>query len=297
VTTTAQDAVAKTPIDIAVRHMGFSFPDDLPRYWVSNDPFETHLFNGLSLTFPLGEKQFVDSVRAYANQITDPALADDVRAFIGQEMQHSREHETFNAWIEKQGLPADYIYAYIRERIEKSKVELPQKTQLAITCALEHFTAIMASVILEDPDFFASVDERVRMLWLWHAIEETEHKAVAFDVFQHVGGSYRTRALTMVFVTTQFIWNQAHFHRTLMHADGQSLNVKSWARGIARYWGPRGKFTKLIPAYLDYYRRDFHPWQHDNRELVAKWKRLIEENAKRVVPQAGKAGQTIPRAA
>lgn len=281
-------SAAKTPIDISVRHMGFEVPQDLPRYWVSNDPFETHLFNSLSLSFPQGERQFVESVRAFAEQITDPALKDDVRAFIGQEMQHSKEHETFNAWIESQGLPAQYVYDYIRERIHRTNAEAPPKVQLAITCALEHFTAIMAGVILEDPDFFSSVDERARMLWLWHAIEEAEHKSVAFDVYQHIGGSYRTRVITMALVTTQFIWNQAHFHRKMMRADGQTLNVKSWVRGIHRYWGPRGKFTKLIPAYLDYYKRDFHPWQHDNRAVIAKWKALVEENAKRVLPQAGK---------
>lgn len=289
-------SAAKTPIDIRVRQMGFEIPKDLPKYWVSNDPFETHLFNALSLTFPIGEQQFVDSVRAFADQVTDPALKDDVRAFIGQEMQHSREHETFNAWIEAQGLPAPYIYDYIKNRIQKTNEGAPPKVMLAVTCALEHFTAIMASVILEDPDFFDSVDERARMLWLWHAIEEAEHKSVAYDVYQHVGGSHRTRVLTMAFVTTQFIYNQAHFHRTLMQADGHAFNVKSWARGMARYWGPRGKFTKLIPAYLDYYRRDFHPWQHDNRDVIAKWKKLVEANAKRVMPQASKA-EPAPRAA
>jgi predicted metal-dependent hydrolase len=284
-----EHSAAKTPIDISVRHMGFEVPKDMPRYWVSNDPFETHLFNALSLTFPLGEKQFVESVRAFADSITDPELKDDVRAFIGQEMQHSKEHETFNAWIESQGLPAEYIYDYIKHRIQKTNAEAPPKVLLAVTCALEHFTAIMADVILEDPDFFSSVDERARMLWLWHAIEEAEHKSVAYDVYQHIGGSYRTRVLTMAFVTTQFIWNQAHFHRTLMRADGQMLNVSSWLRGMTRYWGPRGKFTKLIPAYLEYYRRDFHPWQRDNRDVIAKWKALVEGNAKRVMPQAGKS--------
>jgi uncharacterized protein len=135
------------------------------------------------------------------------------------------------------------------------------------------------------------------MLWLWHAIEETEHKAVAFDVYRHIGGSYRTRVVTMVVVTAQFIMNQAHFDSTLMRADGQMGNLRSWARGMVRYWGPRGKFTQLIPAYLDDYRRDFHPWQHDNRPVIAKWRAMVEAQAKRVVPQAGKATDTPRRAA
>lgn len=289
--TTASSTAAVTPVDIAVRHMGFTFPKDLPRYWVSNDPFETHLFNALSLTFPLGEKQFIDSVRAYADQITDAALKDDVRAFVGQEMQHSREHEAFNDWIEAQGLPAQFVYDFVRNNIQESNAELPPIVQLAVTCALEHFTAIMATTILEDREVFESMDPRVRSLWLWHAIEETEHKSVAFDVFQHVGGTYKVRIRAMAFVTVMFIANQMRFHHQLMKADGQLTNVRSYARGIRKYWGPRGKFTKLIPAYLQYYRRDFHPWQDDNRAVVEKWKRYVEDQAKRIVPQAGKSEQ------
>ncbi len=287
--TVSNQSAAHTPVDIPVRTMGFQFTDDLPRYWASGDPFETHLFHALSLTFPQGEKAFIDSVRHYVDQITDAQLKDDVRAFIGQEIQHSREHEGLNAFVERQGLPAQYIYDFIRERILKTETEAPPIVQLAVTCALEHFTAIMADGMLANPETLAGVDERVRPLWIWHAIEETEHKSVAFDVFQHVGGDYRTRVVAMAYVTVEFIKNQAHFHRTLMRADGQMGNLRSWARGMKKFWGPQGVFTKLVPAYLDYYRRDFHPWQHDNRALVETWRREIEARAKRVVPQASKA--------
>ena len=280
---------AVTPIDIPVRHMGLSFPKDLPRHWYGNDPFETHLFNALSLTFPFGEKEFIDSVRAFSDRITDPQLKDDVRAFIGQEMQHSREHEAFNAWIASLGLPAQYIWDFIEKRQAEMKAKSRPIDRLAVTCALEHFTAILAEAILTSPELVEGFDPRVRAMWIWHAIEETEHKSVAYDVFEHVGGDYRTRVVAMLFVTREFILNQIHFHRKLMEADGESRNVKSKARGFLKYWGPRGVFTKLAPAYLEYFRRDFHPWQHDNRELVTKWKRYVEEQAKRVVPQAGKA--------
>lgn len=280
---------ASTPIEIPVRHMGFAFPKELPRHWVGGDPFETHLYNALSLTFPLGEKQFVESVRAFADRITDAQLKDDVRAFVGQEVQHGKEHEAFNAWIESLGLPAQEVYDFISERITKSNAELRPIQQLAITCALEHFTAIMAESGLSNPEIFASFDAGVRDLWTWHAIEESEHKAVAFDVYRHVGGSYRNRVTTMAFVTVVFIANQARFHRQLMVADGESRNLRSYARGFLKYWGPRGYFTRLVPDYLAYYRRDFHPWQQDNRGSVARHRAAIEARAKRVVPQAMRA--------
>jgi uncharacterized protein len=276
---------ANTPIDISIRHMGFQFAG-VPRYWASDDPFETHLLSALSLTFPQGEQAFIDSVRAFSERITDPALKEDVRAFIGQEMQHSREHAALNDFIESQGLPVRYVYEFIAARIKETQSETPPLVALAVTCALEHFTAIMAKAMLEDPRFMEGLDERVRPLWIWHAIEEMEHKSVAFDVYRHVGGTYRMRALTMLLVTREFIGNQAHFHRKLMVADGQLGNVRSWARGIRKFWGPKGLFTRLIPAYLEYFKPSFHPWQRDDRALVEEWRRYVEERAKRVIPQS-----------
>lgn len=284
------EPASHTPIDIPVRHMGFRFPSDLPRYWMNGDPFETHMMHALSLTFPDGEKAFIDSVRHYQDRITDPSLREDVRAFIGQEIQHSREHEALNTFIESLGLPVHEVYDFIRARIAQTDAEAPPIVKLAVTCALEHFTAILADAMLSQPEMLEGVDARVRPLWLWHAIEETEHKSVAFDVYQHVGGDYRTRVVAMAYVTVEFISNQARFHRTLMKADGQMGNVRSWARGMAKYWGPRGVYTRLAPAYLAYFRPDFHPWQHDNRALVERHKRAIEAQARRVVPR-GRAAQ------
>jgi predicted metal-dependent hydrolase len=274
--------------------MGFEFTKDLPRHWVAGDPFETHLFNALSLTFPLGERMFIDSVRAFVDQITDPKLESDVRAFAGQEIQHSREHAAFNAWIASLGLPAKEVEEFVAADIAEGNAKTTPLQQLAATCALEHFTAVMAEAFLTTPELREAFDERVRALWTWHAIEETEHKSVAFDVFQHVGGDYRTRVVTMLVVTFDFLRHQAMFHRKLMRADGQMRNVRSWARGVWKYWGPKGMFTKLAPAYLAYYRRDFHPWQHDNRALVAAWKREVEERAKRIVPQRSPEGRRDP---
>jgi predicted metal-dependent hydrolase len=272
-------------IDIVQRHMGFVFPKDLPRHWNANDPYETQLLNALSLVFPKGEQMFIDRVRVFRDQITDGALREDVRAFIGQEAQHRKEHEAFNAWIEAQGFPVEGIYAFIDAR-QAETAKAPAIVQLAAVTALEHFTALMAEWFLTDEEAIAAMDERVRALWVWHAIEETEHKAVAFDVYQHVGGTYPVRVLVMAVVTAHFMTNVSRFHYRLMQADGQSTNVASWAKGWWKFWGPRGRFTKLVPGYLDYYRPDFHPWQRDNRPAVAKWKAWIDAQAKRVMPRA-----------
>jgi predicted metal-dependent hydrolase len=253
------------PIDIIPRHMGFAFPADTPKYWFDGDPWMTHLLNALSLTFPSGEAEFVRSVRVVRDRVKDPQLLEDIRAFTAQEMHHSKEHQAFNEWLRGLGLP----------------VNLPAEANLAATAALEHFTAILADAFMEE-GLTDEMHENVKWLWLWHAIEETEHKAVAFDVYRAIGGKYAMRVLVMLAVTRRFILNSTRFQLMLLRADGQLTNLRSMGRYLWRFWGPRGYFTKLLPAYLSYYRPDFHPWQQDNRSAVARLKAQVEARAKRV---------------
>ncbi len=280
---TTQTHMFAKDVDIVPRHMGFEFPADTPKYWFANDPWATHLLNALSITFPPGEAAFVDSVRAVRDRVKAPALLDDIRAFITQEMHHSKEHEAFNEWLRGLGLPVDSVLAQIEALIKENRAQLPKEADLAVTAALEHFTAIMADAFMQD-DLHGAMHENVRWLWLWHAIEETEHKAVAFDVYQTIGGTYGMRAMVMAVVTRRFLFNTTRFHLQLLKADGQLTNVRSLASYLWRFWGPNGHFTRLVPAYLAYYRRDFHPWQQDNRAAVAHFKEAVEARAKRVGP-------------
>jgi predicted metal-dependent hydrolase len=260
--------------DITVRRMDFEF-ENVPRYWADNDPFLTHLLNAMSATFPEGERFFVQSVRNFQARITDPKLKQQVSAFIGQEAMHAKEHDSYNAYARKHGINLGFIENFSTKRIAFIQKTLPPERQLAITCALEHFTAIMAQQMLTEPEFYEKIDPSMKTLWLWHAVEESEHKAVAFDVYQETVGDYWIRTRTMAITTFFFITNNAWFQARLLKEDGKHLNPLVWLKGIDRLWGRRGHFRKLIPAYLQYYRRDFHPWQHDNRAILEKWKREL----------------------
>lgn len=275
-----------TDLEIVPRHMGFEFPADTPKYWFAGEPWATHLLNSLSIAFPPGEAAFVNSVRRVKDRVTDPKLQAEMRAFTTQEMHHSKEHEAFNDWLRSLGLPVDSILQEITENITKNRKTMEERVDLAFTAALEHFTAILAVLLLGDPEIQASMHENVRHLWMWHAIEEIEHKAVAFDVFHEVGGEYRTRALVMAIVTVAFIFNTSRFHFRMLRADGELTNWKSAARYYWKFWGPRGYFTRLIPSYLEYYRRDFHPWQRDDRPLIQRFLGEIEARAKRIGPSS-----------
>lgn len=255
-----------------VRSPDFEFPDDLPRYWWDNDPVKTLLLAALSSSFPAGEKFFIDSVRYYQDRITDPELKKAIRAFIGQEAHHSKEHKLMNGFLEDRGVGLARLEREVQWFMDWMRARFTPERQLAHTVAVEHFTALMAEEFLLKFDALEEMDPRIAPVWAWHAIEESEHKAVAFDVYKSVGGSEFIRVSEMMFVSVVFpLFTSIHLAQ-LMKADGQLGNLKSWAGAVNYMWGKPGVFRKLIPSYLKYYSPNFHPWNNDARDLVEKAK-------------------------
>lgn len=261
--------------EIAPRDQKLAFAADTPRHWMGGDPYLSNLMNAFSLTFPEGERFFIAAVRAFRERVQDPQLQRQVRGFLAQESLHRREHDTFNAWLKTQGFDVDAYYAEIEELLEPKGPLSPPIVRLAITCALEHFTAMLAETWLRRPEERENADPAVRALWTWHALEELDHKAVAFDVYQAVGGTYALRCITMLSVTARFMAKVASLHYRLMRADGQHKKLDVWLRGSWKCWGPGGYFSSLLPAYLRYFRPSFHPWEQDDSALVERFAREL----------------------
>ena len=248
---------------IPVRRPVFNFSRVAARHWFGGDPFLSHLANAMSLTFPEGERFFMDAVKHYADRITSPALKQEVSRFMGQEALHSRAHEAFNAWLRTTGIDPEPIEQRVKDGLQEVRSNRSPRYQLAMTCALEPFTAMMAELLFEGDDLRELMDPEVRRLLVWHAIEETEHKAVAFDVYTSTGGSYRTRIIAMLITTLGFTISTALFQAALMDQDPASRGTQRVGQvlsGIRKVWVWPGYFRRLIPSYLDYFRRDFHPW-------------------------------------
>lgn len=262
-----RDPVAHPPIK--PRRMDFDFPEDLPIWWFGGDVFKTLLMTAQSCTFPDGERFFIDSVRHYQSQIRDPELAARVRGFIGQEAHHGKEHAALNALMRAHGLPTDTVVAHVKRNLGELKKRMSPQAQLAMTCALEHFTALLAELALSEPDFFAGMDERVKVLWLWHAIEESEHKSVAFDVYLSVVGDRALLRRQMVINTLTFLFFSAVHFRTLYRESPQKIGVRGIVKGLDFLVGRAGWLRRLTPRYLAYYRADFHPSETDTRALRA----------------------------
>ncbi len=291
-------AMERKTQSIPLRRIRFSFDAaSVPRDWYGGDPVLTAFWNAFSLLLPEGERFFVDSVRAYRSEIEDEVLAAQVNGFIGQEAMHSKGHNELNALVKAHGYAsAPKIESELHTLLELVRKVVPMKLKLAVTCALEHFTALMGEQLLAEPEHQAQIDERVRDLWIWHALEESEHKSVAYDLYEAKGGGYFVRALVMVVTTVILGIVLVGAHLRLLADHGNLFAFRSWAHTLNWLWGKPGLFRKLIVPYLAYYRPRFHPADHDSRGLLAAWTEKLfgaegslRERASIVAPSQGVA--------
>jgi predicted metal-dependent hydrolase len=255
-----------------VRNLRFAGDDSVPRHWLGDRKAVTSLLNNFSVFFPAGERWFVEAVRAHTSKADDPALLRDARAFCGQEGAHSREHVRYNAVVRAHGYPVDRMGRHIERLLAFFTKVLPPRSKLAATCALEHFTALLAHFLLEDDRLLADGHPLMAALWRWHAAEENEHKAVAFDIFRAAGGTYFERVWTMVTATAIFWSLVAVQQLELMRVDGILASGREW-RDLGRFCFGEVRVGRLWRLYLQYYRPGFHPNDIDARELLETWKR------------------------
>ncbi len=258
---------------IEVRNLRFDAL--IPKYWHGGRRSVSTFLDGLSIFFPAGERFFINSVLAHEKCVKDPELLAQMRAFVAQEALHTREHLRYNARLRAHGYPVDAMERRVIKLLDRVTRILPPRLQLGVTCALEHFTAVMGQMVLADPRILDGADETMAALWRWHSIEENEHRSVAFDVFKAAGGTYPERAITMFGVSVVF-WAKVFEHQArLMHADGTSASPKEWADlGIHLFVTPGG-MTKLIGPYFAYYRPSFHPSERGAEPLLDTYRTAL----------------------
>jgi hypothetical protein len=264
----------KSPTLPIRRDLQFKLPADKLRTWHPYGLHVAHFFNVMSIFFPAGERFFIDSVRHYRDRIKSEELKKAVTGFIGQEAMHGREHEEYNAALDSVGLPASRLERWVIGLLNFVKKYVPARGRLAATIALEHFTAILADILLREPEVLKGADPRFAALWRWHALEETEHKAVAYDVYQEVMGTgvraYLLRVGAMISSTILFWSFIIPFHFVLVVKDGGLFDLRGWWMLFRGHWLFPGTLRRIMPAYFSYFRPGFHPWQHDNRHFLVE---------------------------
>ncbi|MFN3387630.1 MAG: metal-dependent hydrolase [Allosphingosinicella sp.] len=269
-----------TPSDLTItpRDRRFGRADRTARWWLGGDPVGTALYNALSATFPKGEAFFVESVRAF-REGADPRLAAEIKAFTTQEVMHSREHVAFN----KRAIEAGYDMTRLEKRVDDRLAIVRDKhpiVSLAATMALEHFTAILAHELLADPRHLEGADAESRALWRWHAIEEIEHKGVAYDTWRHATRDWprfkrwSVKARVMLLVTRNFMVDRTIGALDLLRQDGIT-GPRAWARLFWFAFGRPGMMRKILGAWFSFFMPGFHPWHQDDRSLIAKTEREL----------------------
>jgi len=279
-------------IKINARKVNLEFTSDLPVQWYTGNPAILSFCNIVSIMFPVGEQFFIDSVRHYRDKLTGSELQDQVTAFLAQESMHSRQHTQCNNLLKNNNKHLIFIEKISSLCFYIPRNYYPKSTVLAISCALEHFTAIFADNVLRSKYFTKLAHPVYANLWLWHAAEEIEHKAVCYDVYQQItGGGIRgyierciamfgvTLCILLVILLICVIMLFKKIKERKLNVFKQKEKIKNpHTTGWFRYLFIKpGIISNIATPYFAYYVPGFHPWKYDNSDIVVKWKQKYEK--------------------
>src|SRR5690348_13188613 len=277
-------------LSIIPRDRRFGRDAATPHLWHGGRVEATAIYNALSTTFPKGEAFFVESVRAFRDG-EPPKLAEEIKAFTTQEAIHSREHDAFNRRAADAGYDLSKLEQRVEERLAITKGR-PPIVSLAATMALEHFTAILAHQLLAEPKHLESAEREAADLWRWHAVEEIEHKGVAYDTWLNATRDWprfkrwKLKARVMLLVTRNFVVDRTGGALELMRQDGVT-GFPAWWLLLTYLWVRPGMFRKIAGAWTKFFLPGFHPWNEDDRALIANYASTgAEKETKRKVRRA-----------
>ena len=258
--------------DLVVRRLLIDLDAPFERHWNGGDAFRTAFFNALSMSFPVGEQFFIDSLKSGVKTMPEAqqaAFDADVRGFIGQEATHRRIHALFNEQLARQGY-ANTWEPRARARIARLNAIADPRHAVAATAATEHFTAILAEHMLSHPQTLEGAEPRLHTMWMWHASEEAEHRSVAFDVYRALGGSELWRRRWMRIVSLHFTTDVLRQTvRNLWH-DGELLRWRTLKSAASFFFGEHGLVRHTFKAWREYFEPEFHPMQQGG-ELAERW--------------------------
>ncbi|MBI2751646.1 MAG: metal-dependent hydrolase [Burkholderiales bacterium] len=257
--------------DLVVRKILIDMAEPIPARWNGGDAFRSAYFNALSMSFPVGEQYFIDSVRAGLKELPDEQrqrFTTEVQGFVGQEATHRRIHSLFNGHLEKLGFDNELERRAAR-RIQQN-AHLDVRIHVAATAATEHLTAIFANWMFHHPEALTGAEPRLQTLWMWHAAEEAEHCSTAFDVYKALGGNERWRLRLLRYITWTFAMDiTRQTVRNLWH-DGALFHWSTWRSAARLLFAKDGMIRGTYPQWKAYKSPDFHPRQQDTSSSV-RW--------------------------
>lgn len=258
----------KTPDGILVRKIQFEFPNDFPAHWNRAEPEWSQMFNGASMMLPYFEPFMIDAIREATQHITDPDLLQEAKGWIGQESQHFRQHRRFNEVLIAKGY--EQLRA-VEQQFARDYEQLAQtrslKFQVAYSAGIETMALAMghAGIAQREP-LFGNADPAIASLWLWHLVEEIEHKNLAFDVYQHLYGGYWYRVYGLLYALAHTLGLSRQAYIALLKADGR------WGKWRTR-WAIKRLAFRLFAVLLPRIVLHAMPWHHPSKVTDPAWMR------------------------
>jgi len=267
---------SRSKLEIVPRRVKFDFSDfDGPFYYAGNSCISA-MWVGLSATFPAGEGEFIKSVKLFENQISDSKLKTEVQNFTAQEAHHSLQHRQINKMFDELGYSTTKLHEFFKEELAVREQKWSAEKRLAQTVCAEHVTAVMAHHALTHPEHMANFPESFRNLFLWHAIEEIEHKSVAFDVYMECVGDLKLlHSQYKKFTRFEFPYNVWMSSRFLIKELGHKVTWKERKVLWGSLYGKGGLISDMRGLYKQFLQKGFHPWDHDDSALVEEWKEKL----------------------
>jgi len=273
-TVTAIKKLTGAMVGIPPRHIDFRFPESMPKYFYAGNATATTFFAMLSGFFPPGERYFMESVRQFRDRIEDDNQRAAISGFMGQEAIHGREHDRLNELLAERGFDMKAPDRFVRIGLAVLE-KLPASTRLAATTFMEHFTALLAEQLLEDEQFRQQADPEMIKIWQWHALEELEHKAVAYDVYELIGNN-RTERVAAALASMLVLLPMLGITWTWMLArDGQLGNVSDNIKGLNVLFGRDGFVSRILPRLPEFIGARFHPDDHDTKAIENSWREKL----------------------
>ena len=251
-----------TMSQLTVRQLQIDLNTAFPLRW-NGDAFTSALMNALSLSFPVGEQFFLDSVRHGLAQLAADQQAvfkNEVKGFVGQEATHRRLHSLYNRHLMDQGMVNHWEQRAIKRIAKFSTMDI--RHAVAATAANEHYTSVFAHWLLSNEWFFDKADPRLKTLWLWHASEESEHRCTAFDMYQALGGNEEWRLRWMRRVTWFFLTDLLRQTVNNLWHDGSLFKFSTWSSAWRHLFAKGGLFREGYSLWRDYFKPGFHPSHH-----------------------------------
>jgi predicted metal-dependent hydrolase len=266
--------------ELVVRRLMVDLKQPFARRWNGGDAFRTAWLNALSMSFPVGEQFFIDSLREGMAALPPErreSLAQELQGFVGQEATHRHLHALYNAQLAEQGFHNNIEARSVARLKRLDGMKLDPRHHVAITAATEHFTAIFAEWMLSHPEALEGADPRLQALWLWHSAEESEHRSTAFDVYRALDGNEKWRLFWFRQVTFQFTLDVLRQTVRNLWDDKALFSPGTWISAARLMLGRHGLIRQTFKPWRAYFAAGFHPSQQDDR-LSAEW---LTDNADR----------------